>query len=113
MIHQMVQQATPTDKDIVVTRIMARWGIGVCCVTDQGACAAGREDCVSDYVPERQLAMLTESLEKRGQPAPNNMNFVIEGGFLVSCSLANPENTWFERETGQFSGLIAGQVLLK
>eukprot|EP00210_Caulerpa_lentillifera_P007311 g6988.t1 len=44
----------------------------------------GREDCVSESIPENQLAILRESFRKRNAKFPDKLNVLTEVGFLVA-----------------------------
>jgi len=43
----------------------------------------GREDCVTEWIPEAQHTLFKESFEKRKLQMPQEMNVVVDAGFLV------------------------------
>lgn len=44
----------------------------------------GREDCVLESIPEKQIAMLRNSFAKRKVEMPENLNVAVDVGFLVT-----------------------------
>lgn len=43
-----------------------------------------KEDCISETIPENQLAILRESFRKRNAKFPEKLNVLVEVGFLVA-----------------------------
>ena len=44
----------------------------------------GREDCVTESIPENQLEMLRESFRRRNSEIPDKLNVAVDVGFLVT-----------------------------
>ncbi|CAD7700001.1 unnamed protein product [Ostreobium quekettii] len=57
------------------------------CVTDASALSwrlfVGRDDCVSEWLPQSQYDKLKESHESRKQRMPDELNVVVDAGFLL------------------------------